>query len=481
MRSSPLESPLYYKRSSSILSLYQSFFCVPDGRLVVHLIVHQVYVHRRHYERNSSMRMSFAPARRVGASALLWLLVTGNAGHAQSTTVSFQEGVGGYTGLFDLFISQNAGSIPNGGPDGNVLGSTVPQKFADGRYAERTDNNADATIEVQYLLKFDNMFGDGAGKIPVGAKITGASLTLTSGDGGNAQTNGDWGLAQMLVPFDATTTWNSLSNGFNAGAAFIGGASDRPLDNAYAGPIAASGASTAVKTAADITRIVQKWSSGAANNGLLLRPSTTDGWQIMTSGAPIADLRPKVEVTYTTAPQPTSTTVTLQQGANGYTGTSMAWLQGGISDGAGGFPNQVTTDGATLDTAFLDGSNLSNTSADDQALIKFSNIFVSQGGSVPDSATILDAQLIVDTGSAVTSINVHTPGDFGVHRMLADWNTTSLFTDFGGNGPDEAGGEIGPVLDTTGAMIADARAYFDVTSAVNAWKSGASNFGFNIR
>jgi MYXO-CTERM domain-containing protein len=141
----------------------------------------------------------------------------------------------------------------------------------------------------------------------------------------------------------------------------------------------------------------------------------------------------------------------------------------------------VTTDGATVDSAFIDGPNLTDTSADDQALIKFSNIFTNQGGTVPNSATILSAYLAVDTASAVSSINVHTPGDFSVNRMLVDWNTTSLFTDFGGDGPTEAQNEIGPALDVTGAMIADARAFLDVTAAVNAWKSGESNFGLNLR
>jgi hypothetical protein len=54
---------------------------------------------------------------------------------------------------------------------------------------------------------------------------------------------------------------------------------------------------------------------------------------------------------------------------------------------------------------------------------------------------------------------------------------TKLYTEFGGNGPDEAQGEVGPVLDTTGALIADSRTYLDVTQAVKNWKSGQSNFG----
>lgn len=425
-----------------------------------------------------NMKVSLAKFQLLGISVIFLMVAAGTPCLAQ-TTVSFQEGVGGYTGLFDVFISLNATQVPNG-RDGNVLGSSVTQKFVDGRYAEQPTNNTEAGNEVQYLLRFDNMFGAGAGLIPLGAKITNASLTLTSGDGNFAETNGVYGLAQMLVPFNELTTWTSLSNGFDAGAAFIGGASDRPVDHSFKGPIAKS-TLTPVQTSADITRIVQNWSSGTTNNGLLLRSSTNDGWQVMTSGAVTPGLRPKLDVTYTTAPQPTTTAVALQQGVNGYSGTIMARLDAGANDGMGGFPDQETIDGSTLETAALDGPNLSNTSYDQLALIKFNNIFVSQGGTVPDSATILDAQLIVDTGSPVVDLNAHTPGDFGVHRMLVDWNTTSLYTDFSGDGPDEADGEIGPVLDVTGAVIADARVYFDVTSAVDAWQSGSSNFGLALR
>jgi len=417
---------------------------------------------------------------RLGAlAAVFGALVTANAPALAQTTTMFQEGVGGYTGFLDIFISQNAGSIPNGGPDGNVLGVDVRQKFVDGIHAERPSQDQ-ALIEVQYLMKWDNILGAGPGQIPLGATITNASLTLTSGDGSNAQTNGDWGVGQMLMPFDATSTWNTLSGTGGAGAAFIGGASDRPLDHAFMGPIAASGA-TPVQASADITRIVQNWSSGAANHGMLLRAGTTDGWQIMTSGALLPELRPKLSVTYTMVPPPAGTTVTLKQGAGGYMGTSMAFLQSGLPDMSGMFPNQMTTDASTLEYGFIDGPNLSGTSADDQALIKFNNIFTSQGGPVPDTATILEAQLVVDTASPVQSNAIQSSGEMGVHRMLVDWNMTSLYTDFGGNGPTEAQNEIGPVLDTTGAVIADARAYLDVTAAVNAWKSGASNFGLNIR
>lgn len=113
---------------------------------------------------------------------------------------------------------------------------------------------------------------------------------------------------------------------------------------------------------------------------------TSNGWQIGTTGHPDVSRRPKLEVSYTTDP---IGTVTLRQGVNGYTGTTMAWLRQ---------DNNINNpiDGSVLNQAFLDGP--ASNSPDDRALIKFDNIFASQGGSVPDGAEIVDAFLVISTG-----------------------------------------------------------------------------------
>ncbi len=65
------------------------------------------------------------------------------------------------------------------------------------------------------LLRFDNIFGTGAGQVPPFAKIHAAVLDLTStgsdhmGDGGTFN--------RMLIPWEATTaTWNFLVEGIQA-------------------------------------------------------------------------------------------------------------------------------------------------------------------------------------------------------------------------------------------------------------------------
>jgi hypothetical protein len=433
------------------------------------------------------------------AIALTATVVAGDRTRGQ-TTVSFQEGVGGYAGSLEVFIGLDTNDIPNG-VDGNVVGSTLSQDFLDGLYHDRSpaSTTGDPFQEIELLMRYDNIFGGGAGQIPLGSKITSATLTFTTGDGGNAQSNGPYGVAQITAledgmpwQFDSADTWTSVTAiGTGSGATYPGGHIARPLDKGFRGPMPASDGVPATpvisKSTADVTRMVQNWSSGQPNQGFLVRSGTTDGWQVFTSGAfqvrpdvPVEELRPKLTVTYEPAPAAPSTTVTLQQNVGGYVGTTMAWLQAGLLNAQLEYPGQLTTDGATIDEAFLDGANLANDSPDDQALIKFGNIFASQGGSVPDGATILDAQLIVDTAGNVLSNSVGTNGNFGARQMLADWTTSTLFTDFGGNGPDQTQGEVGPVLDTTGALIADARTYLDVTSAVKNWKNGQPNYGLLV-
>jgi len=219
-----------------------------------------------------------------------------------------------------------------------------------------------------------------------------------------------------------------------------------------------------------VREIVQNWVDGQANNGVVVRAGTTSGWQIFTTGAADAALRPVLEVVYDASAIGPTTTKVLQQGP-AYSGTTMAWLQ----------QSDTTTDGSTLNEEFLDGPNDGGSSPDDQALIKFAGIFASQGGPVPDDAQITAAALLLDTAGAARSANVGTNGNYAVHQALVDWDLTTVYSDFGTNGPTEADGELGPALDLTGSMIADARTYLDVTDAVQSWQSGAPNYGFDMQ
>ena len=179
-----------------------------------------------------------------------------------------------------------------------------------------------------------------------------------------------------------------------------------------------------------------------------------------------------LEVSYEAPAAVSTTTVSLQQNMNGYTGSTMSRID---QDG-------TVEDGSLIDESFLDGEPIFAGGTDeDQALLKFDNIFVSQGGSVPDSATILDAQLVLTSARSGFSTASGTTGSFAAHQMLVPWDLTTAFADFGGDGPTIADGEIGPALDLTGALLFDSETTLDVTDAVAAWQSGAPNYGFSIQ
>ncbi len=233
-------------------------------------------------------------------SSVLSLYFAGAA--SAQTTVSFQQGSGGYTGTLDVFVGPDGSGIP-GDALGNLLGSDVPETFLDGRYFEISNTSADK----QLLVHFDNIFGDGEGQIPPGAHIESAVFTLFTGEGsGSARSGGPYGVAQLLAPFSTSTGWADFGDGFS-GPTFANGVANRPVDNGFRGPMegstfAANGQGSAQH--ADVTSIVRNWSNGEENHGLTVRAGTTDGWQVFSTGVSEISLRPKLEVTYDTPPAP---------------------------------------------------------------------------------------------------------------------------------------------------------------------------------
>lgn len=116
------------------------------------------------------------------------------------------------------------------------------------------------------VVKFPNIFGGGAGQVPSGAVIVSATLKVNCTNAGNVmklyRLTEDW--------VESQATWNNRSsadlwtgagaqNGSNAGVALNG-------------DCAALGWRTI-----DITQFVQEWSNGAANYGIVIMDSGSDG------------------------------------------------------------------------------------------------------------------------------------------------------------------------------------------------------------
>jgi hypothetical protein len=111
-------------------------------------------------------------------------------------------------------------------------------------------------------------------------------------------------------------------------------------------------------------------------------------------------------------------TTSFQNGVDGYTGT----FDRTISERP-----EHNLDGSEVVYDFLDGYQ-TDSSPDEQRLIRFDDIIGSDPGQIPAGATILSAELIVTT-SLVS--NAQTGGPYGVAGLLQAFDsTTSYFVDF---------------------------------------------------
>jgi hypothetical protein len=397
---------------------------------------------------------------------------------AQVVTTSFQNGVNGYTGTFDRMISER--------DEHNIDGSEVVNDFLDGY---QTDTSPDE----QALLRFDDIFGNEPGQIPSGATILSAELVLTTSLVGNAQTGGPYGVAGMLQAFDSTTTYfgdfTTATNLVSRGAWWQDGSATRPVGGwGYQIP--------GITEGTNVRSVVQSWADGAPNYGFVVQAglpdvinevaNTTDGWSIRTTGYPLSDTRPKLEVSYTTAPVAKNT---FQDGAGGYAGTAMAIVRSGtnamIEDTTDLNNPERTEDGSTLDQTFLDGVIFADTggttsSVDDLALLKFDDVFGAEPGQAPADVPVAKAWVVITTGD--TNGNARSNGPYSAYAMLRSWDTSSLHSSFGAvNGLQVGDGDIGPVLDTHDGFIRGAEVWFDVTDYLEGVRTGATDYGVAIQ
>ena len=210
---------------------------------------------------------------------------------AKMTTVTIQQNVGGYTGTKDTYIRE---SRPT-----NSYGSAAAV-FADG-----SDISG---AEIQGLLSFSNIFGDGPGKIPLGSTITSATLTLTMSDG----TSSPISFYRMAQNWTGLATWNSWGNGIQTNG--IEALSTADLTLAGLGPGAQS---------IDVMQSLQAWSNGATNFGWMLSSGGTDGFSFSSASGTSA---PVLTVTYE-APIPPEPGLTVIE-----TGGTTVVAEGGAGD-----------------------------------------------------------------------------------------------------------------------------------------------------
>jgi molybdopterin-binding protein len=183
------------------------------------------------------------------------------------STVSFQQGVAGYTSTRDT-------QLRGASPTKNYAGAT-----------SLNVDSRDSGEPVQVLLRFDNIFGSGAGQIPSDAEIQSAVLTLNITNTGHS-----FELYQMLQAWSDNDTWNSFTAG--------GGGIQPGVEAASIASATAPGANSGL-VSIDITAVLQAWiANPAINFGLAILPTGSNGVDFDSSEGTIA---PRLVVEFLTS------------------------------------------------------------------------------------------------------------------------------------------------------------------------------------
>jgi hypothetical protein len=227
---------------------------------------------------------------------------------------AYQQGVNGYEGTQDTWVSQENPNTSYGNNDTRVADDDTANSFF-------TDYRGQA------LVRFDGIIGQG--QIPAGATITNATLVLDITDDIDTPLfNPSFYVYQVIRDWNESSTWNSLQGGLTPGqdlgaqiGSFLG-------DNVPDGD---------TMRRINVTAAVQAWANGTANYGLAILPQiisgNDDGIDIRSSENSNTILRPRLEVTYVVVPGP----VADLDGDGIVSGTDLGmliaeWYQSGAAD-----------------------------------------------------------------------------------------------------------------------------------------------------
>jgi hypothetical protein len=192
---------------------------------------------------------------------------------------AFQQGIAGYAGTQDTWISQDN---PNTSYGNNNT------RWVD----DDTANSLFTDYRGQGLIRFDDAIG--ANGVPAGSTIVKATLVLDIADDIDTPLfNPVFYVHPVIRPWDENSTWNSLAGGLTVGA---------DLQPAVAQFLGDNAPNTETMRRLDLTSTVAAWAAGAPNYGIAILPQiisgNDDGIEIWTSESGNALLRPRLEITF---------------------------------------------------------------------------------------------------------------------------------------------------------------------------------------
>ncbi|MFZ4574441.1 MAG: DNRLRE domain-containing protein [Phycisphaerales bacterium] len=196
----------------------------------------------------------------------------------------FTQGVGGYAGTRDTWISEANGNTSYGGSDRIVVDDDV-------------NNNIFTDRRGQGLLRFDEILtaNNEVGKVPMGSVIESAELRFHVPDDIDTPFYNPVFYVYMLnVPWTEASTWNSLGGGLSGGE--LG-----TLLGSFLGDNVPDGETLRL---INVTAALQAWANGAPNYGFAILPQiisgNDDGIELWSSSAGNVLLRPTLDVVYRT-------------------------------------------------------------------------------------------------------------------------------------------------------------------------------------
>ena len=239
----------------------------------------------------------------IATLAVVWLLEqTG----AMAQTVTFRQGVDGFTGTKDVELrggkvppdaflkepaSGNAAAQKKAAPKKKAVAPARPSaapKPTDRSVSIDLDNDGQ---QSQALIRFDDIIGKGPGKVPEGSTVTAASLTFHATSAGGAHVF----VHRVLADWDATNiTWDTAKLAGNIDGGI-------QADNKeVAAPFTAFDSKRKGTLEIDILPVVKLWVAGAEKNlGLALTCDSTNGWDFESSEAETVEHRPVLTISYT--------------------------------------------------------------------------------------------------------------------------------------------------------------------------------------
>ncbi|MFO0875987.1 MAG: Ig-like domain-containing protein [Gemmataceae bacterium] len=186
-------------------------------------------------------------------------------------TVIFQQGLNGYSGTVDTSLRQNSPNANNGADQSLKVDSADP---------------GGTSSAVQALLRFENLFGNNPGQIPLNAVLRSATLQLQISNTGNGIN-----LHRMQSIWSANDTWNTLGSGVQANGS-----------EAVVTPDISTGAvSRPVLSVSVLTSLLAWQAAPSSNRGWALLPTGPDGVDFNSSEGTTP---PQLIVTYVTNTPP---------------------------------------------------------------------------------------------------------------------------------------------------------------------------------